>query len=175
MIMRKYARTMTKTIAILAALGLLTACGASQATGTANTADYDSDTAVSVEIQDLGTEEYLITEIDAAATDAEKQTKFLSYLEEVLAKDIAKAYPSVKDVEITLAVNDSNDTLTGAEETTQVTICLDLEEELSEDSIVKIAEAAARAVDSKTDNVTIQAADGRILYIKCEPFPNNDV
>lgn len=172
--MKKYAGTTTKAIAILTSLGLLTACGASQATGTANTADYDLDTAVSAEIQDLGTEEYLITEIDTAATDEEKQAKFISYLEEALAKDIAKAYPSVKDVDITLAVKDFNAALTGTEETTQVTICLDLEEELSEDSIVKIAEAAAKAVDSETDNVTIQDTDGRILYIKSAPFPEDD-
>lgn len=173
--MKKYAGTTTKAIAILTSLGLLTACGASQATGTANTADYDADTAVNTEIQDLGTEEYLITEIDTAATDEEKQAKLISYLEEVLAKDIAKAYPSVKDADVTLSVKKSNAALKDAEEATQITICLDLEEALSEDSIVKIAEAAAKAVDSETDNVTIQDAGGRILYKGSEPFPEDDV
>lgn len=172
--MKKYVRMMIKTIVIFTSLGLLAACGAVKTTRTENTSDYDAEATAGGDIQDLGTEEYLITEIGTAATDEEKQAKFISYLEEALANDIAKAYPSVKDVDITLAVKNSNAALTDTEEATQVTICLGLEEELAEDSIVEIVEAVATATGSETDNITIVDTDGRILYIRSLPLPEND-
>lgn len=162
-------------ITILAALGLLTACGAVGATGTASTSDYDSDITVSAEIHDLGTEEYVLAETDSVSTDEEKQEKYIHYLEGVLARDIAKAYPAIRDADVTLSVKDTGGTLTAGDEGTQVTICLDLEEELAEDSIVKIAKAAANAVDSETDNVTIQDTDGKILYIRSEALPEDEI
>lgn len=160
--MRKISLTATKVIPLLAAVGLLTACGAS---GTASTSDYDTDTTVSTEIRDLGTEEYMIKEISSAATDEEKQLKYMLYLQEVLARDITNAYPSVKDADVKI-VTDSDTTITDAEEAMQVNILLDLEEELAEDSIVEIAEAAATAVGSETDNITIADTNGNVLFSK---------
>lgn len=150
-----------KTMVILTSVGLLTACGAS---GTASTADYDPEIAANAEIQDFGTEEYLITETGSAATDEEKQLKYMLYLQEVLSREIAKAYPSVRDADVKI-VTDSDTTITDTEEAVQVNILLDLEEELAEDSIAEIAKAAATAMGSETDNVTIVDTDGNVLYI----------
>lgn len=160
--MRKISLTATKVIPLLAAVGLLTACGAS---GTASISDYDTDTTVSTEIRDLGTEEYLIAGTSSVSTDEEKQLKYMLYLQEILARDIANAYPSVKDADVTLVLDDSDGTIT-AENVLQVDILLDLEEELAEDSIVEIAEAAATAVGSETDNITIADTDGNVLFSK---------
>lgn len=169
-IMKKDAGTMVKAIAILISLGVLTACG------TANTVDYDADTAVGTEIQDLGTEEYLITAIDTAATDEEKQAKYIHYLEAVLADSIASAYSPVKDANVNVKlVRDVDATITDVGETMQVNILLDLGEELTENSIVEIAEAAATATGSETDNVTIVDTDGNVLYLKSEALPDSDV
>lgn len=173
--MKKNSPMVTKVIPVLAAAGLLTACGATGATGTASTSDYDSDTAAGTEIQDLGTEEYLITEIGSAATDEEKQLRYMLYLQEALARDIADAYPSVKDADVILVISDSDSTATDTEEAMQVNICLDLEEELAEDSIVEIAEAAATATGSETDNVIIQDTEGNILYIRSEVLPEKNI
>lgn len=161
--MMKISLVATKVISVLAAIGLLTACGATE---TASTSDYDTDTTASTEIQDFGTEEYLITGISSVATDEEKQLKYMLYLQEVLARDIANAYPSVKDADVILVISDSDSTTTDTEEAMQVNICLDLEEKLAEDSIVEIAEAAATAVDSETDNITIVDTEGNVLYSK---------
>lgn len=57
----------------------------------------------------------------------------------------------------------------------QVSILLDLEAELAEDSIVEIAKAAATAMGSETDNVTIVDTDGNVLYIGRETFPNDNI
>lgn len=166
MIMKRNSLAASKIGLVLATIGLLTACGATGTTGTANTSDYDADTMISTNIQDLGTEEYLLTENDSVATDEEKQEKYIHYLEGVLADDIAKAFPSVKDADVALV---------GTDEIVQVNICLDLEEELAEDSIVTIAEAVATATDSATDNITIQDAEGKILYIRSEALPENEI
>lgn len=164
------------TATILASLVLLTACGAVGRTGTATTSDYNANITVDTEIQDLGTEEYIITDMESASTNEEKQMKYILYLQEVLANDITKAYPAIKDADVTLIKAEESDVnISEALQTMQVEICLDLEEELAEDSIVKIAEAAANAVDSETDNVTIQNADGKILYIRSEALPEDEI
>lgn len=173
--MKQNLRMTTKAIAILTSFGLLTACGAVGATGTAKTSDSDADTAVGTEIQDLGTEEYIITEIDSAATDEAKQEKNILYLEEVLAKDIASAFPAVKDANVTLTKTEEDAAVTDVRQTMQADIYLDLEDELAEDSIVTIAEAVATAIDSETDRITIQDAGGKILYIRSEALPANDI
>lgn len=162
--MKKYLGMMAKAAAILASVGLLTACGTGGKTGTANTSEYDADIADIAEIHDLGTEEYIISEVDSASTDEEKYLKYIDYLREILADDIVHAYPAVRDVDITLAVQDAGSVLTGAEDAAQVNISLDLADELTEDSITEIAEIAANAMGSTTDNVTIQDTDGNILY-----------
>lgn len=158
--MKTYFGITTKIVIGFTVIGLLTACGASR---TANTADYDPDIAANAEIQDLGTEEYLITGIGSVATDEEKQLKYMLYLQEVLSREIARAYPSVRDADVKI-VTDSDTTITDTEEAVQINILLDLEEELAEDSIAEIAEAAATAVGSETDSVTILDTDGNIIF-----------
>lgn len=152
-------------------IGLLTACGA---TGTASISDYNSDTTAGTVIQDLGTEEYMITEISSSATDEEKQLKYMVYLQEVLSRDIVSAYPSVKNADVKI-VTDTDTMVTDAEAAMQVNIILDLEEELAEDCIVEIAEAAATAVGSETDNITIVDTDGNVLYIRSEAPPEKNI
>ena len=163
--MREIPLAAIKVIPVLATIGLLTACGARGTSETASTADYDPKIAANAEIQDLGTEEYLITETGPAAADEEKQLKYMLYLQEILSREIAKAYPSVKDADVTLVLDDSDGTIT-AEDVLQVNILLDLEEEMAEDSIAEIAEVTATAVGSETDNITIADTDGNILFSK---------
>ena len=84
--MIKHLGTTTKTIVVLASLGLLTACGTVGRTGTANTSDYDADIAANAEIHDLGTEEYLITEIDSG--DISIESVYCNYIENILTPQI---------------------------------------------------------------------------------------
>ena len=82
---RKKKLLISKIISVLAVIGLLTACGRGERTGTASTSDYDTNTAVSTEIEYLGTEEYEITGSHSALTDEEKQEKYQRYLKEVFS------------------------------------------------------------------------------------------
>lgn len=83
--MKRNSVKIAKIIPILAALGLMTACGRGGATGTASTSDYDANTAVSTEIEYLGTGDYEIKGNHHALTDEEKQEKYQRYLKEVLS------------------------------------------------------------------------------------------
>lgn len=171
--MKKNLGTITKTIAILVSISLLAACGAAdttRGTGTNSTHyspdnDTDTTTADSINVEDLGTEEYFIAEIAPSATDEEKQKKNIHYLERSLERDI-EAIPSVIDASIALSG-------TGVIE--QANILLDLEEELAKDSIVTIAEVVANATELSTDNISILDADGTVLYIESRPLPDNDI
>lgn len=82
---KKKDQSIAKIIPILAALGLLTACGRGGKTGTASTSDYDTNTAISTDIEYLGTEDYEIKGNHHVLTDEEKQEKYQRYLEEVLS------------------------------------------------------------------------------------------
>ena len=157
-IMKKNFRVITKTIAILASLSLLTACGKTGTTSTYYSPDNDADTAtaVNIDVEDLGTEEYFIAEAASYATDEDKQRAFKYYLEKALEKDV-ETLPSVKDASIAFAGTDAIE---------YVNILLDLENELAEDDIVTIAEAAANATELSIDNITIMDADGTVLYMK---------
>ena len=142
-------------------IGLLTGCGAAGATDTASTGDYDASLVAGSEIHDLGTETIELTDNDVS-TEEEAQEKYIRYLEAVLARDIASV-PSVKDANVALTVQDQ-DSITDALASAEINILLDLEEALTEEGIVNIAEIAARSVGSSTDNVTILDSDGKILY-----------
>lgn len=83
--MKRNSATIAKIIPIPVALGLLTACGRGGETGTANTSNYETNTATSTEVEYLGTEEYEIKGNHHALTDEEKQEKYQRYLKEVLS------------------------------------------------------------------------------------------
>ena len=83
--MKRKSAIITKMILVLTALGLLTACGRGGKTGTASTSDYDTNAAVSTEIEYLGTEEYEIQGNHPALSEEEKQEKYRRYLNEVFS------------------------------------------------------------------------------------------
>lgn len=82
---KKRNQSICKMIPVLVVLSLLTACGRGAKTGTTSTSDYDTNIAVSTEIEYLGTEDYEIEGNHHALTDEEKQEKYQRYLKEVLS------------------------------------------------------------------------------------------
>lgn len=94
-------------------------------------------------------------------SDADKKAKYIDYLQTILEGDIEEAYPSVKSAEVILSEEE------GA---TQAVISLELQEELAEESVSDIAEAAATAVGIKsTDDIVIQDSEGTILFMQNKP------
>lgn len=138
-------------IAVMA-IGLLAGCGAPAAD---RASEYD-------------VEEILLDDLDTDnLTDADKQAKYIEYLEAVFEDDIEEAYSSVKSAEVTLSESE------GA---MQALVSLDLQEELAEESVTEIAKIVATATgNTSTDNIIIQDAEGNVLFMKSTPLPESDV
>lgn len=138
-------------IAVMA-IGLLAGCGAPKVD---RASEYD-------------VEEILLDDLDTAnLTDADKQAKYIDYLEAVFEDDITEAYSSVKSAEVTLSESG------GA---MQAVVSLDLQEELAEESVTEIAEIVATATgNTSTDNIIIQDAEGNVLFMKNTLLPESDV
>ena len=146
--MIKHLRTITKTIIVLASLGLLTACGAVGRTGTANTSDYDAEIVANAEIHDLGTEEYLITEIDSE--DISIESVYCNYIENILA-------PQIEDYfEITackIDVSFSNGEIVSAE------IRVVTEDDETNALETDIMDYVSKALEISTENITLSFDD----------------
>lgn len=124
-------------------MGLFTGCGVPE---------EDNLSAGSIEAEEILLDD--ITEGDL--TEADKKMKYTEYLQEQLSDSIEEGYPTVKCAAVTLAEAGDN---------TQAVISLELQEDLSQDSVSEIAEYVATAVgDSSTDNIVIQDTEGTVLF-----------
>lgn len=137
------------SIAVMA-IGLIAGCGAAEV-------DNMSTTDTEIEIDKIFLEDGDTGEL----SDADKKAKYVDYLQKVLEGDIEEAYPSVKSAEVTLSE---------AEDTMQAVISLELQEDLSEESVSDIAKVVATAVgDTSTDDIVIQDSEGTILFMQNTP------
>ncbi|MBD5523400.1 MAG: hypothetical protein HDR04_03090 [Lachnospiraceae bacterium] len=124
-------------------MGLFTSCGVPE---------DDNLSAGSIEAEEILLDD--ITEGDL--TEADKKMKYTEYLQELLSDSIEEGYPTVKCAAVTLAEAGDN---------MQAVISLELQEDLSQDSVSEIAEYVATAVgDSSTDNIVIQDTEGTVLF-----------
>ena len=124
-------------------MGLFTGCGVPE---------DDNLSAGSIEAEEILLDD--ITEGDL--TEADKKMKYTEYLQELLSDSIEEGYPTVKCAAVTLAEAGDN---------MQAVISLELQEDLSQDSVSEIAEYVATAVgDSSTDNIVIQDTEGTVLF-----------
>ena len=146
--MIKHLGTTTKTIVVLASLGLLTACGAVGRTVTANTSDYDADIAANAEIHDLGTEEYLITEIDSG--DISIESVYCNYIENILTPQIEDYFeiPACK-----IDVSYSNGEIVSAE------IRVVTEKDETNALETDIIDYVSKALGISTENITLSFDD----------------
>lgn len=134
------------SIAVMA-IGLISGCGAAEV-------DNVSATDTEIEIDKI----FLEDSNSGDLSDADKKAKYVDYLQKVLEGDIEEAYPAVKSAEVTLSE---------AEDTTQAVISLELQEDLSEESVSDIAKVVATAVgDTSTDDIVIQDSEGTILFMQ---------
>lgn len=102
-------------------------------------------------------EEYILLEDSMdAVTDADKEAKYIDYLEQLLEGEIADSYPAVKSADITLS---------GIEENMQADIRLELQDEFAADSAAEVAGfVAAAAGSATTDEIVIRDVDGNVLF-----------
>ncbi|MDE6740445.1 MAG: hypothetical protein K2K07_15280 [Lachnospiraceae bacterium] len=141
--MKKNTGIAVRMLSTVIMMGLFTGCGVPE---------EDNFSAGSIEAEEILLDD--ITEGDL--TEADKKVKYTEYLQELLSDGIEEGYPTVKCAAVTLAE---------AGDSTQAVISLELQEELSQDSVSEIAEYVATAVgNSSTDNIVIQDTEGTVLF-----------
>lgn len=108
-------------------------------------------------IVDMEAEEFFLDDINADhLTEADKKTKYINYLEAVLADNITETYSEVKSAEVTLSEK---------EKMIQAMISLELREEIAEDSVSEIADAVIAAMgDTLVNSIVIQDSEGMPLF-----------
>lgn len=140
---KKNTRIAVRILPAVIMMGLVTGCGVSEKDN--------------ISFGNIPAEEILLDSIsEGNLTEADKKVKYTEYLQEVLSDGIEEGYPTVKCAAVTLAEAGNN---------TQTVISLELQEDLSQDSVSEIAEYVAVAVgDSSTDNIVIQDTEGTVLF-----------
>lgn len=140
---KKNTRIAVRILPAVIMMGLVTGCGVSEEDN--------------ISVGNIPAEEILLDNIsEGNLTEADKKVKYTEYLQEVLSDGIEEGYPTVKCAAVTLAEAGNN---------TQTVISLELQEDLSQDSVSEIAEYVAVAVgDSSTDNIVIQDTEGTVLF-----------
>lgn len=140
---KKNTRIAVRILSAVIMMGLVTGCGVPEEDN--------------ISVSNREAEEILLDNIsEGNLTEADKKVKYTEYLQEVLSDGIEEGYPTVKCAVVTLAEAGNN---------TQTVISLELQEDLSQDSVSEIAEYVAVAVgDSSTDNIVIQDTEGTVLF-----------
>lgn len=135
---------------VLLSASLLTACG-SRNEKSQSTTEYA--------IEDV------ILEENGTLSEADKQRKYLAYLENYLEEDVLKSLSEVKSASVTLNAPEDADIGVNSEEEIAVNVILDLEDELSTYSAGELADMIAKGLgNATTDDIMILDTDGSQLF-----------
>lgn len=133
---------------------LFTACGMAQTSRTdkPGTPEYYADAS---SVQDTDEAEYNLD--DALSNeDTDQEEKYMKYLEITLADDILDAYSSVKDANVALF---------GSIDEMQANICLELQDDFTQDDAAEVAKVVATAIGAEEqENINIKDTEGNVLF-----------
>ncbi len=117
---------------------------------------------------DIQASAYIIDNVTSggfATTEEDKQRRYVAYLENKLAEDIVASDTDIKNARVALYIPEQDEALAEGETETNVSLLLELENEMTSDSLEKIAKAVAVAVGNETtENVVIVDINGNTLF-----------
>lgn len=154
----KYRYPMAAPAALLTAV-MLTACG-SHAGAT------DMQNAESSSSYDLTEALNLNATGSSAVTAADKEKKYLAYLQSYLEEELLEPLDDIKNATVTLSVGtEADNSLMNTNSEVHVNVMLELENELTAYSADELAEILANGVGNEsTDNIVIMDSDGNQLF-----------
>lgn len=149
---------MAAPAALLTAV-MLTACG-SHAGAT------DMQNAESSSSYDLTEALNLNATGSSAVTAADKEKKYLAYLQSYLEEELLEPLDDIKNATVTLSVGtEADNSLMNTNSEVHVNVMLELENELTAYSADELAEILANGVGNEsTDNIVIMDSDGNQLF-----------
>ena len=99
-----------------------------------------------------------------STTEADKQKKYLKYLEEQMISDL-KSYSFVKDASVNLNVPENDGTLISKQQESSAAIILTLKSDMTTDTAQSIAKFVATALgNDTTDKITIMDSLGNLYF-----------
>ncbi|SFP45775.1 flagellar M-ring protein FliF [Butyrivibrio proteoclasticus] len=108
-----------------------------------------------------------VTDGSFSTTEADKQKKYVLYLESRLESDFISKFADIKSAKVQLHIPDNDGTLIGNQEESSASILLELADNASfnEDSAAFLARAVAKAVgNSSTKDIVILDTNGNMLF-----------
>ena len=149
---------MAAPAALLTAV-MLTACGshagATDMQNAESSSSYDLTEALNLDAAD-----------SSAVTDADKEKKYLAYLQSYLEEELLEPLDDIKNATVTLSVGtEADNSLMNTNSEVHVNVMLELENELTAYSADELAEILANGVGNEsTDNIVIMDSDGNQLF-----------
>ena len=115
-----------------------------------------------------------VTDGGISTTEADKQKKYVVYLEKQLENDFLKQFNAIKSAHVELSVPDDDGTLISTNEESYATVLLELQDEFSSEQAAYLARAVATAIGNKsTDNIVIMDTDGNMLFSGDENYSSS--
>lgn len=99
-----------------------------------------------------------------STTESDKQKQWQSYLETKFANDLSSV-DGVKSASVTVVLGESTNTFYATKSETSISVVLDLNQTIDDDTASGMAQFLATAVgNSNTDKITIISTDGQTLF-----------
>ncbi|SEF43178.1 flagellar M-ring protein FliF [Butyrivibrio sp. Su6] len=108
-----------------------------------------------------------VTDGSFSTTEADKQKKYVLYLESRLESDFINRFTDIKSANVQLHIPDNDGTLIGNQEESSASILLELDENatFNEDNAAFLARAVAKAIgNSSTKDIVILDTNGNMLF-----------
>lgn len=105
-----------------------------------------------------------VTDGGFGTTEADKQKRYVFYLESHLEEDLSK-FTAVKSADVQLSIPSDTGTLIAEAQDSSAMVLLELEGEFTTDNAAFLAKAVATALgNASTEHITIMDYDGNLLY-----------
>lgn len=108
-----------------------------------------------------------VTDGSFSTTEADKQKKYVLYLESRLESDFINRFEDIKSANVQLHIPDNDGTLIGNQEESSASILLELDDNatFNEDNAAFLARAVAKAIgNSSTKDIVILDTNGNMLF-----------
>ena len=106
-----------------------------------------------------------VTSGGISTTEADKQKRYVVYLENQLENDMIKMFSAVKSAHVMLHLPDNDGTLVSRNEPSYAWVQLELQDDFTAEQAAYVAKAVATALgNSDTTQITIMDTDANLLY-----------
>lgn len=106
-----------------------------------------------------------VTDGGFSTTEADKQKKYIKYLEKRMSHDFIGMFPAIKSAEVIYHIPENDGTMISLEQEASASIVLEIDGEFTADNAAFLAKAVATSLgNDTTENITIIDQNSNLLY-----------